>query len=96
MIIGGAFLWLTDINEKKKFLIISKSMIAFIHSSNSFVRCNDRKQRWNVINPYFKKVYNSVVNILHAQISIIQENLSNISASVMLHEWTDDEKIMFS
>lgn len=45
MIIGGAFLWLTDINEKKIFLIISKSMIAFIHSSNSFVRCNDRKQR---------------------------------------------------
>lgn len=43
MIIGGAFLWLTDINEKKIFLIISKSMIAFIHSSKSFVRCNDRK-----------------------------------------------------
>lgn len=45
MIIGGTFLWLRDINEKNFLKTISKGMIASIHSSNCFVRCNVGKQR---------------------------------------------------
>ena len=37
-----------------------------------------------------------MVNIFYTQISVLEENLSKVSTLVVLHEWSDDEKMTFA